>query len=57
MEYEKPHTIIIVIDTLRNDYAKTIENKLDEWRFISYKNANASHVFPRLSIRIMRWDL
>jgi len=38
---EKPNVIIIVVDTLRKDYAKNLEGKLKESGFISYENAIA----------------
>jgi len=37
----KPNVILIIVDTLRKDYARNLEGKLKESGFISYENAIA----------------
>jgi len=38
---ELPNVIFIVVDTLRRDYAKPLEEELKKFEFISYENAIA----------------
>lgn len=38
---DNPNVIVIVIDTLRKDYAKSLEDTLKKLGFVSYKNAIA----------------
>lgn len=34
-----PHVIFIVLDTLRKDYGRIVENSLSQMGFIKYENA------------------